>query len=206
MGIPAEDKKCTVTETHSQCWGWWSSLYSTVAAAFSKQTSGHEWCAFIVNHQQARGRKWPFKKNGSILLKQGLFLFRRWPNFWHPKWEPIPMYLPEREQYSVGVKLSVYNFSRVCQCVCICIAAEEDSSGRLCSKESDGAEGRWGHSLLFIIVEARGGAEDGEGRGDTRVPGAPTLPPSAVFPSALTGGTLSLGDWKNPAFTVSSGI
>lgn len=50
---------------------------------------------------------------------------------------------------------------------------------------------------MFIIVRqqgARGAAEDGEWGRDTGVPGAPTLPPSAVFPCALTGGTLSLGD------------
>lgn len=103
----------------------------------------------------------------------------------------------------------MYNFSHVCQYVCICVAAEEDSSSRLCSKESGGAGGKRGGSLLFIIISqqgARGVAEDGEERRDTRVPGAPTLPPSAVFPSALTSGTLSLGDWRNPALTVSSGI
>ena len=51
------------------------------------------------------------------------------------------MYLSLKEQNSVGVKLPMYNFSRVCQRVCICVA-EEDSSGRLYSKESDGAEGK----------------------------------------------------------------
>lgn len=53
---------------------------------------------------------------------------------------------------------------------------------------------------------SRGAAVDGAGERDTGLPGAPTLPPSAVFPSVLTGGTLLLGDWKNFTFTVSSGI
>lgn len=59
----------------------------------------------------------------------------------------FPCILLQKEQYSVGVKLPMYNFSHVCQCVCICIAAEEDSSGRFAASRAvvlRGSEGdRW---------------------------------------------------------------
>lgn len=39
-----------------------------------------------------------------------------------------------------------------------------------------------------------------------RGPRGPNPTSLSSFPSALTGDTLSLGDWRNPTFTVSSGI
>lgn len=92
----------------------------------------------------------------------------------------------------------MYKISHACQGVCICIAAKEDSSG---SKESDGKVGVLVAVYYGEPAMDRGAQqmmERGGGGRDTGLPGAPTLPPSAVFPSVLTGGTTN---WKNPTFT-----
>lgn len=110
------------------------------------------------------------------------------------------MNLPAREQNRVGVKPPMYNFSRVCQRARICIAFEEDSSGGLCSEESDGAHGKGGHSLAVYYSEparGQGCSREDERRGEQRYRGPrgpqPCLPPP-FSPSALTGDTRSLGD------------